>query len=171
MYGEEEVFHMLKIRLVSKDRYPIFAKVDDEDFETLSGYKWTWSGGYAITRIRREDGSYRYVLMHRMIVDAPPGSIVDHVNRDKLDNQKANLRLATVQQNNWNRSKSTGLSKSEFLGVSQYKSYEHRWCSTISIDGMAQNLGVYDDEEEAAYIRDQFAMQLRGEFALLNFEY
>ena len=83
------------------------ALVDDEDFDWLNQWKWhLGAGGYAS---RREwnavEKRTRGVLMHRLILNAPPpiGYVVDHINRNRLDNRRANLRLSTFQENARNR--------------------------------------------------------------------
>lgn len=106
-----------------------------------------------------------------MLLDAKPGDIVDHINRNKLDNRRCNLRLATTQQNAWNRSKHSGLTYSDYLGVAKRYLDKDSWVASISIDGTNYPLGVFETQEEAAYVRDQFAMQLHGEYGVLNFEY
>ena len=63
-------------------------RVDAADYPLVSGQQWRRNGwGYA------EAGSKRAVLMHRLIVSAPPGMVVHHRNGDKLDNRKANLEI------------------------------------------------------------------------------
>src|SRR5438445_118466 len=82
----------------------ISAIVDDENFEWLSLHKWHLTEkGYAVcgvyNPITKKTEKYR---MHRMIMRAKKGQIVDHRNRNKLDNQKSNLRFATRTQNMFN---------------------------------------------------------------------
>lgn len=162
---------MGQILLKTRDRHKNFALVDDDLVEELSQLSWTWSGGYAAARIK-VDGQVRYILMHRYIVGAAPGEIVDHINRVKLDNRRENLRLLTIQQNNWNRSKKADSRvSSNYIGVRRYKYDSPYWEASITVDGQLVSLGKYLDEEEAAYVFDQFAMQLRGEYASLNFDY
>mgnify|MGYP001564998521 CR=1 FL=1 len=85
------------------------ALVDDEDFEKLSIHKWyayknsksnVW---YAARKNLKNDGKQEMVLMHRELLDATKNIQVDHRNGNGLDNKKENLRLATNQQNQFNR--------------------------------------------------------------------
>ena len=78
-------------------------KVDDTDFELVSSYKWymNWKG-YAVRNTRKGDRGP--LKMHRMILEAKKGQIVDHINRDKLDNRRSNLRFVTTSQSTRNRS-------------------------------------------------------------------
>lgn len=162
---------MAYIELISRDQIKPRVLVDDDIVEELGKYKWVWLSGYANTNIRQPDGTYKGVRMHRMILSAADDEICDHINRNRLDNRRSNLRIATFQQNAWNRTKVSGYS--DYIGVASYQYYgEHpRWVACIVMSGERVELGTYDDQEEAAYIRDQFAMQLQGEYASLNFEY
>ena len=83
-------------------------EVDPEDFEHLSQWKWWYgSGGYAVREqhLGMKDGKKirRTVLMHRLITNAPDGMDVDHINDNKLDNRRANLRVCTRSQNMANK--------------------------------------------------------------------
>ena len=73
--------------------------VDDDDAEWLSGYRWTVSGkGYATTGIMTPSGQ-RTRSMHRFIMDPPAHLLVDHINHQRHDNRRHNLRLATRKEN------------------------------------------------------------------------
>src|ERR1039458_7612826 len=82
-----------------------FALVDDEDFEYLNQFKWCYDGkGYAV---RRKPGpgsrNYGFIWMHRVVNNTLEGMDTDHINRDKLDNRRSNLRTASRTLNNHNR--------------------------------------------------------------------
>lgn len=149
------------------------AKVDDCDFEWLSQWEWhankktTKSTYYAMRNVRTEDKKQRTVLMHRLIMDAPPESQVDHRDGDGLNNQRDNLRLATGNQNNCNagirRDNSSG-----YKGVGWLKG-NGKWRARIRVNGRSVFLGYFDDKEEAARAHDRAARELHGEFAWLNF--
>lgn len=144
------------------------ALVDDEDFGRLSEIRWhalcVKSGRvYAKATLRVGPGRYRDVLMHRLVLDAPAGLKVDHIEGIGLDNRRANLRLATHQQNLCNRRRGYGASR--FVGVAQHRG---RWRAYITAHGRNQHLGLFDTEEAAARARDAAARLLHGEFASLN---
>lgn len=83
-----------------KGRAQAWALVDDEDFEAISAYRWHLHEGYA-GRNALIDGCKRIILMHRQILNLVPGDATrtaDHRNRNRLDNQRANLRVLTRSQ-------------------------------------------------------------------------
>lgn len=83
------------------------AIVDDEDFETVSCYKWFYHhNGYAV-RNDYSSGKHKTVHMHRVINNTPDGFETDHINGDKLDNRRENLRTATRSQNRANMKNAT----------------------------------------------------------------
>ena len=144
------------------------ATVDPEDYEWLNGFRWhaTCSRGqyYAATVVNGKS-----ISMHRMIMNPPPGMQVDHKSKDRLNNHRYNLRLATARQNRYN----TGPVKrkdrpksSQFVGVMRHGD---RWKVKITHEGKEYYLGLFDDEIEAALAWDAKARELRGEFAYLNF--
>jgi hypothetical protein len=143
-----------------------FAHVDPQDYPALVRHKWCaakqGNSWYAV----RTDGQ-RQVRMHRVIASAPPGLVVDHIDHDGLNNVRRNLRLCTQQQNARNQRPQQGGS-SQFIGVCWLKN-ERKWWARIQKDGRQQSLGLYDDERQAARVRDAAALAQHGEFASLNF--
>ena len=140
------------------------AIVDDDDFENLN--KWTWrlnERGYVVSR-RYRNGKYHNDRLHRIIANAPPHLQVDHINRNKLDNRKMNLRLCNNSQNNRNRHTSKP-GESPYKGVSRNGK---KWMSKIRTDFGRVYLGVYDTQEKAAEAYDRAAVLYHGEFAYLN---
>ncbi|MCR1994507.1 AP2 domain-containing protein [Bacillus paralicheniformis] len=155
---------MAKIPLHGKRGSGKFAIVDDEDFDYLSKYKWRLSTcGYAV----RTGDSGAVVRMHREVMDTPEGLVTDHINQNKLDNRKENLRVCTVAQNNMN-SKKPIRNGYRFKGVSRLK-HSGDWSATISINGRAVYIGRFNTEEEAAKAYDFYAKEHYGEYASLNF--
>lgn len=142
--------------------------VDYEDYIKLSKYKWCFGGGYA-RRVVGSRGKLKNVFMHREILGAKRGELVDHIDGNKLNNQKANLRLCTRIENQRNR----GISKmntSGYKGVSYCKDTKKNWRSIICVgDGDQVILGYYSTKEEAAFAYDKAAKIYHGEFAHLNF--
>jgi hypothetical protein len=98
-----------------------------------------------------------------------PSEVTDHINRDRLDNRRENLRLATVACNTANRAQARrkrvpykGVFPTEKAGL---------WKAGISINHAFVYLGRFSSPEEAAFVYDQVALQLYGGFAYTNFEY
>ena len=143
-----------------------YTLVDDGDFEWLSQWNWQCVNGYAVRTIRLETGKRMAVFMHRLILDTPAGMDTDHVNRNPLDNRRANLRAATRGQNLQNSEPRVGCS-SRFKGVCWHKR-DHVWQANIRKDGKFMHLGTFNNELEAAIVYDKAARELFGTFARLN---
>lgn len=155
-------FAFRRIKL-TKGKYAI---VDPDDYQKLSQYDWhlleTKGKSYAAMF---DDG--KIVYMHRFIINAPKGRIVDHHNRESLDNRKTNLRFATRSQNSCNKNilkKGT----SEYRGVSLIKK-SNKWQAVIYYNGTRKHLGLFENQQDAARAYDNAAKKYHGEFAMLNF--
>lgn len=104
------------------------------------------------------------VYMHRIIANAPPTMKVDHKDGDGLHNCRPNLRIATHDQNNYNR---RGFSLAGYKGVSREKS--GRWRARLTYLENCYQLGMHATAEDAARAYDAKAFECFGEFAWLNF--
>jgi hypothetical protein len=146
--------------------------VDAKDFERLAGYRWyAVKAGrrfYAHRKRKSEDERHRFIKMHRQILEVPEGKFVDHINHNGLDNRRANLRIVTKEQNNWNKRKKLGNYSSQYKGVSRPKNCG-KWRAKISYRGKGIFIGYFDDEESAARAYDEKARELFGEYAMPNF--
>lgn len=138
-----------------------FTIVDDENFEWLNQFRWTFSNGRVI---RWENG--KTIYMHRIIMNAPIGTEVDHINQDATDNRKENLRVCSHQQNRFNE-KIRKNNSSGFKGVSYRKDYG-KWRSYIVFNNKQINLGSYNTKGEAARAYNKAAIKYHGEYAALN---
>ena len=141
------------------------AMVDPEDYEWLRQWHWRaqFSRDGVVYATTRMNG--RTVFMHRLIMNPPPGMVVDHIDGNGVDNRRCNLRNCTHAQNTHNRPKHHGVSR--FKGVC--RSTHGRWQAGIKTDGHWAYIGLFDDEVEAAHARDRWAFVLHGPFAWLNF--
>lgn len=143
------------------------AIVDDADFERLSEYKWQYSSqGYAVHSTSRKLGKQTKLRMHRLVMNARKGDFIDHKNRDRLDNRKENLRIATISQNISN-SKLHSSNKSGYKGVC-WHSRDKTWVAYICKNGKRFHLGNFSDPHTASKVRDKAAKKYHGEFAALN---
>jgi hypothetical protein len=142
------------------------ANVDDEDYEYLNQWKWQARKSRrdycAIRRERRGHGRKVTFYMHRIIMNAPEGVMIDHKNHNPLDNRRSNLRYCDYSQNNANR-RSTGSSK--YLGVHLKNG---RPVAQIKTNNKVLYLGSYNTEEDAALAYNEAANKYHGEFANLN---
>jgi hypothetical protein len=147
------------------------ALIDDEDYELVSKFKWYarkhGNTYYSTTNINKPMGRAS-LQMHRLIMNAPIGKQVDHINGNGLDNRRKNLRFSTQQQNCMNRIKRDSSASSRYKGVSFHKP-SGKWRSRIQIDGKLKYLGYFTEEEEAAKAYDNAALKYFGEFARVNY--
>lgn len=137
-----------------------YAEIDEEDYERVSKFVWSYDGEYATTV---PCGTSTKIYLHRFIVGATPDDpFIDHKDRDKLNCKKSNLRFVTVQQNMFNSSghkiKLSGLPK----GV--YK-YGRKFQAIIKHNGVQQYLGVFSFVEDAKAAYRAKAKELQGEYA------
>lgn len=124
--------------------------VDLADLPGLTCVRWSRQGRYVGRRVSRPQRVLE--LMHRRIMglaDDDPHE-VDHINRNKFDNRRANLRLATRGQNAQNVTKRAGTT-SAYRGVS-WNTRKSKWVAMIKVDGRAMWLGYHVEEEEAARV-------------------
>jgi hypothetical protein len=174
-----------RIPLINSKKY---ALVDAEDYYELSKYIW-WTrkrrGSYQVLRFTEEGACFRPAFMHRDVMQLtlcaesrlsrrgkekmdtiPAGFVIDHIDRDPLNNTRMNLRLATIAQNNMNKSSRGGSSK--YKGI-VYRARKKLWLARITINGKSKYIKRYKSEIDAAKAYDEAAKKYFGEFAYLNF--
>jgi len=140
-----------------------YAYVDAADYEWLSRWKWhVCNEGYAA----RTENSKR-IFMHRLIMQPPDGMFVDHMDANKGNNCRSNLRICTPQENQRNMRKQHGAC-SQYKGV-YYDKRRGKWCAECQFADAKQFLGYFDLEVDAARAYDRAAVLYYGEFARLNF--
>jgi len=139
--------------------------VDTIDLSLINRHKWSInSRGYVQ---RKEENPRKHYLLHREILNVTESKcLVDHINGNKLDNRRANLRLATPSQNQANAKKSKN-NTSGFKGVSWHASSQ-KFQARLCFNRKLIALGLFKTAIEAAYAYNKAAVLYFGEFAKLN---
>lgn len=167
----EEGFKIIQNSMNNNEDYKLiplsnglFTKVSNEDYETLNQKKWyiRTNDGYVcrnetikgeiISNSKYRKTRQKTILMHRIItgihnVDSPVRYVVDHINGDKLDNRRENLRVVTVAQNLWNIHHGSKRNRTGCRGVSKTKIGKYK--ALITANGKRVYLGTFNTLEEA----------------------
>lgn len=138
-------------------------KVDPDIHTRAAARSWHLHQGYPATTIGSGRKAYKLYL-HRFVTEAKPGTIIDHVNGDPLDNRRENLRVATKSQNAAN----TGPSVVNRLGLKGVSRRGEKYRAFIHKGGKTIYLGAFDTSKAAACRYDREAKKLFGEFAKTN---
>jgi len=144
------------------------AKVDLLDYKFLKQFQWHLTSHGRAARSE----NHKTIYMHRDVAKRMGiDGLVDHANHDPLDNRRTNLRPCNRVQNNTNRRKPVRGTNGK-PPTSIYKGVHQRygkWAATLTVHGKKVWLGHHDTEEAAARARDAAAVELHGEFVVLNF--
>lgn len=124
--------------------------VDDEDYERVSEWKWSFHHSGYVVRGKPQ------ISLHRFVMNAPKGVFVDHINRNRLDNRKENLRLATNRQNQFNSLKNDGV---------HWRGDREAWIVRMNVDGHKKYIGYFRDKKDAEEARRQASLKYHGEFS------
>ena len=146
--------------------------LDPQDYYRFCSFKWYLTGRrskfYAVRSVKIDASRTVTVRLHREIMNAPKGKLVDHKNGDSLDNRRSNLRLATRSQNMMNRRKTIVKTSSKYLGVCRLKK-KKRWLAQLRCNKKVLLSRSFRNEIDAAHAYDMAAKKYFGEFARLNF--
>lgn len=144
-----------------------FVSPEDADVVTVNGpFCANTAGGRNYIQCTI-NGTQTY--LHRLIAGAPRGMVVDHIDGNSRNCTRSNLRICTQQQNMRNNHKSRTGVKRPYIGVSAISKYGKSWAAQIRQNGSYEYIGSFDCAEDAARARDKRCLELRGEFAVLNF--
>ena len=134
--------------------------IDKDDYEKVKGYRWYKDcNGYIVSR-------HSALFLHRLITNCESDKVVDHINHDKQDNRKANLRICTRAENNKNHI----LSKSNTSGITGvcWSNAKNKYRAYICINGKQKSLGYYSDIGKAVEARKQAEAKYYKEFAQIG---
>lgn len=155
---------MKKIQLGGyKKNSPIrgYSLVDDEDFERLSKFRWYKNTrGYVQRSINKGT-----IKMHRFVINTPIDMYTDHIDGDKLNNQKSNLRVCTSSQNQCNVGKRKD-NTSGIRGVSWRKDMK-KWAAYIVYMGENHHLGFFSNVKDAILARQKGEILYQGNFRFI----
>lgn len=142
------------------------------DLNAIINFKWYLNrGGYPAT-YGTFDNTIKFsrpVPLHQLLHGKlAKGFVVDHINRNRLDNRRENLRICTAAQNSWNRKKPKN-SKNRYKGVTKVGKRNPSYTASITKDGVKHEIKDIQTEEQAAKVYDMMAEELFGEYAAKNF--
>ena len=154
---------MTEIRLTQGN----IALIDDEDFERISQYHWCFDGRYVIANPSKPRNIIKRIYLHRLVMNTPDGFETDHINRNKLDNRKSNLRVCTHIENAQHK---ITYNKYGYKGINLMKDNGRtkKWRSRIIVNTKEILLGYFSTKEKAARAYNKAATKYFGEFAILN---
>lgn len=139
-----------------------WSKIDKADLDKVRGVAWTISAtGYAVGRPPKSKNATK---MHRYILGCDTSTAIDHINRDKLDNRKENLRECEQCDN----SKNTLMGKNNTSGFKGVSKYNKKWRARIMVDRKEIRLGIFNSAYDAALAYDEAAIKYHGEWAATN---
>lgn len=139
--------------------------VSEEDYEMVSKYKWYINEGGYVQCTSDKSG---YTLIHRLIKNAKKNEVVDHINGNKVDNRRENLRLTVTELNNENKKISKNKISSKYKGVFKNKKCK-KYHARTSIGGKNVLLGWFSNEKDAAEAFDMFIVHTKKDHVTLNF--
>lgn len=144
---------MKEIKLVNSE---LTAKIDDEDFELVSKYSWNLSSnGYARTTVCY-NGFRKTLFLHRLVLNTNEQGYVDHINRNKLDNRRHNLRIVDASENRRN----SKINSNSTTGASQIHFERSKFRARVHWQGKRHYVGNFDTLEEAIEARDSYYVKL-----------
>lgn len=158
-YNKYDLSHEIGIGYFKDEEIFYF---DLEDYDKIKNYYWINQHGYACTR-EQKDNVVTYIYMHRLIMEAKKTEIIDHIDRNKLNNCKNNLRIT----NNTGNARNASISKNNTSGIIgvTYDNSRELWAAQILINYKTIHLGRYVNKKDAIHARLKAEKKYFGEFA------
>lgn len=140
-----------------------WTEIDISDLDKVKDTKWTLSKtGYVVGK---PSGSKNVIKMHRYILSGiDSGKIIDHIDRNPLNNRRENLRICTQLDN----AKNLSVGKNNRYGFKGIRPVNNKWAARIMVNRKEINLGRFKTKEEAALAYNKGALKYHGDFASLN---
>ena len=135
---------------------------DIEDWEKLKYYRW-YKNMYGYAEANNEN--HKKIKMHKVIIGNVGNMIIDHINRNKLDNRKCNLRVVTKKANGLNRD----LRKENTSGYAGVSKVNTGWKATITENGKNINIGIFSTKERAIKARREAEKRIYGIYSNDNY--
>ena len=137
--------------------------IDTDMISKVMKHKWCKGTNYVIS-----DYDGKMIHLHRIIMDCPDGLIVDHINHNKLDNRRSNLRICTNQENLWN-CKGYSNNTSGHTGV-RWNKNDNKWSADITVSYKRIHLGLFVNIEDAIRVRRKAEVEYFGKFSFKHNE-
>lgn len=145
--------------------------IDKGDYEKISKHKWHLDIDKRYNTFRVKSSVYqgykkspKNIKLHRYLMDAKKGEVVDHINHNTLDNRKSNLRIT----NNYGNGQNRNVQKNNLIGYKGVKKANNKYMARIFHNNIYIYLGVFNTPEDAAKEYNKKAKEIFGEFAYLN---
>lgn len=136
-----------------------FTIVDDADFEWLNQWKWFYTGNGYAARHTGPAKDRKILYMHRLIMNPPNDREIDHIDRNKLNNQRTNLRIVTRLENMQNRNK---YNRGAFGGSAWQLKKSGRWTAVVRENGSRRTIGTFTTKELAREAIANVVAKIRG---------
>lgn len=138
----------------------------DDNFELPPGAWLHFNAKGYVEVLAKKGGADKYVtVLHRLVVGALVGQVVDHINRDRADNRRENLRVCSIAENGWNTHGRLSRKASQYKCVYPDKK---KWRAEVTANGIRHRAPACASEAEAALAANDLMTRLHGPFACLN---
>lgn len=138
-----------------------------KDYDFLKHFKWNLANTGYFRTVKVINYKQKSILLHQLVFGKKSGYEIDHINQNKLDNRRCNLRFANKSNNSSNRRKQNGSYSSKYKGV-VFNKKRSVYYANITFKNKQIFLGSFKTAEEAAISYNKKALELFGKFSCLN---